>query len=190
MPDRSVDPAGVVVKPVTVMVARSVAAGRERDFLAWAEGLNAAAAKHRGFLGCGLLHPGGGDNVWNVVYRFDTTANLDSWERSAGRQEILEKGAEFVNTVAVRRMEGMDAWFDPAGKRPAPPPRWKTFLMTTSVILILQIPISLLVSGVVRDWPTILRPVVIIIPVVALMTWLVMPRLSKLLAGWLYASRT
>jgi antibiotic biosynthesis monooxygenase (ABM) superfamily enzyme len=44
--------------------------------------LNAAAAKHQGFLGCGLLHPGGGDNVWNVVYRFDTTANLDSWERS------------------------------------------------------------------------------------------------------------
>jgi len=28
--------------------------------------------------------------------------------------------------------------------------------------------------------------VAVIVPVVALMTWLVIPRLSRLLAGWLY----
>jgi antibiotic biosynthesis monooxygenase (ABM) superfamily enzyme len=120
--DRPADPTSVAVKPVTVMVARSVAAGRERDFLAWAEGLNAEAAKYRG--------------------------------------------------------------------SPAPPPRWKTFVMTTSVILVLQAPIALLVSGAVQSWPTVLRAAAIIIPVVALMTWVVMPRLSKLLAGWLFASRS
>ena len=35
-------------------------------------------------------------------------------------------------------------------------------------------------------WPLLFRSAVTIIPVVALMTWLVMPRLSRWLARWLY----
>ncbi len=38
------------------------------------------------------------------------------------------------------------------------------------------------------DWPTLARTSATIIPVVALMTWGVMPRLSRLLRRWLYPS--
>lgn len=181
-------------QPVTVIVARSVAGGREQDFLQWAEQLTAAAEGFRGFLGCGLLRPGNTGTVWNVVYRFDTAAHLAAWEDSGARGDLLAGGAEFMQTVAVRRLDGMDAWFAPSGPaqpgpQPARPARWKTFLMTAAVILFLQTLVSTLLSPIVSSWPAILRSAVVIIPVVALMTWVVMPRLSKWLAGWLYRAK-
>jgi uncharacterized protein len=58
--------------------------------------------------------------------------------------------------------------------------------MTATVIVVLQTLVSTLLRPLVGDWPTFFRTVAVIVPVVALMTWLVMPRLSRLLAGWLY----
>jgi uncharacterized protein len=40
----------------------------------------------------------------------------------------------------------------------------------------------------VGDWPTVARSVAIIVPVVALMTWVVMPQLTTRLRPWLYRS--
>ena len=115
--------------------------------------------------------------MWHVVYRFDDAAHLDAWERSEERARLLARGAAFMETVAVRRLDGMDAWFAPA-PRPGAPPRWKTFLMTAAVIVLLQTLVSTLLRPLVADWPTFVRTAAVIIPVVALMTWLVMPRLS------------
>jgi uncharacterized protein len=123
----------------------------------------------------------------HVVYRFDTPEHLSAWEGSPVRTRLLDEGAAFVQTVAVRRLDGMEAWFEPPpGRPPAPPPRWKTFLMTASVILALQTALSMLLRPLVGAWPTFSRTAAVILPLVALMTWVVMPRLSRLLAGRLY----
>jgi len=180
--------------PVTVVVARAVAGGREDEFHQWAQRLTDAAERFPGFLGWGLLKPPeraeqGGSAVWHVVYRFDDAAHLDAWERSDVRADLLERGAEFMETVAVRRLDGMDPWFSPARRPPAAPPRWKTFLMTATVIFVLQTLVSTVLRPLVDSWPLVLRSAVTIVPVVALMTWLVMPRLSRWLRGWLYGGR-
>ncbi|MBF2945065.1 antibiotic biosynthesis monooxygenase, partial [Pseudomonas aeruginosa] len=48
--------------PVTLLVARRVAAGRYRDFLAWQREGEALAADFPGYLGSGALAPpAGGD---------------------------------------------------------------------------------------------------------------------------------
>jgi antibiotic biosynthesis monooxygenase (ABM) superfamily enzyme len=95
-----------------------------------------------------------------------------------------------METVAVRRLDGMDAWFSPSRRPAGAPPRWKPFVMTATVILVLQIAVSTVLRPLVGDWPTLLRSAVTIVPVVALMTWLVMPRLSRWLGRWLYRSST
>lgn len=174
--------------PVTVVVARAVVGGREDEFHRWAQHVTAAAEQFPGFLGWGLLRPGADSSVWHVVYRFDDAAHLDAWERSDLRTELLADGAAFMQTVAERRLDGMDPWFDPVRPRPAAPPRWKTFLMTATVIFVLQSLVSTVLRRVVEDWPLLLRSAVTIVPVVALMTWLVMPRLSRWLGRWLYGS--
>ena len=45
--------------PVTVTIERRVAPGREADFEHWANRLTQAATEFPGFLGAGLLRPGG-----------------------------------------------------------------------------------------------------------------------------------
>ena len=44
-------------EPVTVTVARRVAAGREPEFEQWYDGVIAAASRFPGFLGSGVLRP-------------------------------------------------------------------------------------------------------------------------------------
>jgi antibiotic biosynthesis monooxygenase (ABM) superfamily enzyme len=58
--------------------------------------------------------------------------------------------------------------------------------MTAAVIIVLQTLVSTLLRPLVADWPTFPRAAIVIIPVVALMTWVVMPRLSRWLRKWLY----
>ncbi|MEU4560095.1 hypothetical protein AB0F72_17065 [Actinoplanes sp. NPDC023936] len=65
------------------------------------------------------------------------------------------------------------------------PPRWKTFVLTAAVILILQNLVSALLTPLTTGWPPVLRSAVVITGVVALMTWVMMPRLTRWLAGWL-----
>ena len=63
--------------------------------------------------------------------------------------------------------------------------RW-AHRLTATVIVVLQTLVSTLLHPLVGDWPTFPRTVAVILPVVATMTWLVMPRLSQWLRGWLY----
>ncbi|MEV6349103.1 hypothetical protein [Actinoplanes sp. NPDC051851] len=76
------------------------------------------------------------------------------------------------------------------GSKPARGPvRWKQFLMTASVIWILQTTVSTALRPLVGDWPTVLRSGAVIVPVVFLMVYVVMPRLTRALSGWLHRRR-
>lgn len=96
---------------------------------------------------------------------------------------------EFMRTVAARRLDGMDAWFEPDPPRAAPP-RWKTFVMTAAVIPTLQTLVSAVLRPLVVGLPTFFRSDATIVPGVALMTRGVTPRLSGLLRRLLYADRS
>ena len=177
-------------EPTTVIIERTVTTGHEDDFRELAEAITDAARQHPGFLGWGLLRNAPDSRDWNVVYRFDTTEHLDTWESSPDRTRLLASGADFMRTVSERRIQELDEWSEPPAASTGPPPRWKTFLMTAAVILILQLTITFGLTPVIGTWPLVARSMAVVLPVVAVMTWIVMPRLSKLLARWLYTTRT
>ena len=77
---------------MTVTVARRVAPGREDEFEQWSAELTRRAAHFPGFLGAGLLRPGHVGEAWHVVFRFDSPAHWEAWERSAVRVEHLDVG--------------------------------------------------------------------------------------------------
>ncbi|MFV0457800.1 MAG: antibiotic biosynthesis monooxygenase [Actinomycetales bacterium] len=176
---------------VTMAVARQVHPGREDDFAEWARRMTEAAVEEtEGFLGWGLLRPAGQDRIWTIIVRFTDEQELARWDASPRRAALLAEGSEFMSEVATGRVDGLDAWFDPPPELPAPPPRWKTFLMTAVVIVVLQTAVSLLLRPLTGAWAMFPRTALTIVVVVALMTWLVMPGLSRALRGWLYRRRT
>jgi len=80
-----------------------------------------------------------------------------AWERSEVRADLLARGAAFMETVTVRRVDGMDPWSSLTRPAPGAPPRWKTFLMTATVIFVMQTLVSTALRPLDADWPLPLR---------------------------------
>ena len=146
--------------PVTLLVARRVAAGRYRDFLAWQREGEALAADFPGYLGSGALAPPAGGDEFQMIFRFADDATLAAWAHSASRQAWLERGQGLFDEPREHRAHGLAAWFDDNRK----PPRWK---QSVAMSLAARVLLSTLV----------LTP---------LMTYWFIPLSSRLLAPWLH----
>ena len=94
-----------------------------------------------------------------------------------------------MSTAGVHRISGLETWFELPGRTAPAPPRWKMFVVSGSVILALQLILNLVVHGIAPTLWMVPRVVVISVMVTALMTWLVQPRVARLLEGWLYGKR-
>jgi antibiotic biosynthesis monooxygenase (ABM) superfamily enzyme len=171
--------------PVTVTIARRVAPGREADFEVFSSALTRAATKHAGFLGAGMLRPGHVGDPWHVVFRFDSPEHLHGWEFSAERAALLAAGEDLVNSTDVQRVTGLETWFALPERTAPAPPRWKMFAVSVVAIFVLQLLFNVALGPL--DLPVVLRVALVAVAVTAIMTWLVMPRVARVLQDWLYA---
>ncbi|MGS0686357.1 hypothetical protein ACVBEQ_14615 [Nakamurella sp. GG22] len=187
MPARRV-PRTSPAEPVTVTVARRVAAGREVDFENWSDELTLAAAQFSGFLGAGRLRPSRLGEPWHVVFRFDSPGNLRAWEESAERAALLTRGEHLVEATDMHRVSGLETWFTLPGRTAPAPPKWKMFLVSATVFYLLNVTLSLLYGWALVDVPLPVRILLVSVPVTGIATWLVMPRVARWLRSWLYAA--
>lgn len=156
-------------------------------------GMIEAATHFPGHLGGQLVRPGeagGGDEplLYHVVFAFDNEAHLAAWQDSPERARWLAQVAPHtVGAQEMRRVSGLDYWFAPAGSTTKAPPRWKVAIVTWLGIFPTVLLLFLTVAPLLADWPLVPRTMVITVLVVVLMTWVVAPRLTRWLAGWLHA---
>jgi uncharacterized protein len=179
-------------KGVTVIVARRVRPGAEADFQAWAAEASAAAAKFPGHMGATLQLPDAASGPEHVlVFRFASLADLRRWEQSDERRHYLERAVELTEgDPNVQLLTGMEGWFVPPPHAVAPPPRYKMAIVTGAAIFPLVVGFNALVAPLLEPLPPIWRTLLATVFLVTAMTYLVMPPLSRLLRGWLYAGRT
>ena len=79
------DSAGAL--PVTVVLSRRPAPGREQDLLAWADRMTKAAGRFPGHLGAQIYPPDAPDHPDLVIaFSFSTAAELSDWEHSDERR--------------------------------------------------------------------------------------------------------
>ena len=81
------------------------------------------------------------------------------------------------------------SWFEVPGRTAPAPPRWKMFVVTSIVIFVLQLMLNLVLRQVASPVALVPRVALISFSVSAMMTWIVQPRLARLLESWLYAPR-
>ncbi len=174
--------------PVTVTVARRVIPGREREFEDWYDGIIGAASRQPGFLGAGILRPHTAGHDWHVVYRFSDAEALRAWEASAERARWLHKADALIEEeTGVQRVSGLETWFAMPGRTAPAPPRWKMFLVTLAAIVPLVLLMNVAVLPVISAWPLVARTLVFSGTLTGLMTWVVMPRMTRLFRRFLYA---
>ncbi len=176
-------------EPVTVTVARRVAPGREHEFEEWYEGIIGAAQKFPGFLGAGILRPHTMDQDWHVVYRFAEPTQLTHWEKSPERAGWLEKADTFAEERGVERVSGLETWFSLPGRTAPAPRRWKMALVTLLAIVPLVLLMNVAVLPLLGGWPLVARTLVFSGTLTVLMTWVVMPRMTRIFRRFLYGRR-
>jgi antibiotic biosynthesis monooxygenase (ABM) superfamily enzyme len=175
--------------PVTVTVARRVAPGREHEFEQWYDGIIACAGRFPGFLGAGILRPNEMGQDWHVVYRFADDAALHRWEISPERADWLHRAETFAEETGVQRVSGLETWFSLPGRTAPAPPKWKMAAVTILAIIPLVLLMNVLVLPVLEGWPLIGRTLVFSLTLTGLMTWVVMPRMTRLFRRFLYGRR-
>lgn len=176
-------------EPVTVVVTRRVRAGHEAAYEAWLARLVRDAAALPGYLGTSVHRPApGGPREYTSVFRFDSVESLRAFEASDLRRRALAEVVEHVEADAVwRKLTGLELWFTPPPGTVVPQPsRLRMALVMIAVVYGLVLSIGQLVGLVLGPAPASLRLLVTITIEVFLMTYVLMPRLTRWLARWIY----
>jgi uncharacterized protein len=175
--------------PVTIIVRRKVKPGREKDYEDWLERLTkGAAAQFPGYLGAEFHRPVSAGGDYRSVFRFDSLPHLDAFERSDFRAGMLAEAAPlFATDAAWERMTGLEFWFDPPpGTRVAQPSPHRMTLVLVAVVFTLVLVLNLTLGPLMTTWPLPLRLLVTVSIQVGLMTYVIMPRLTPLIARFIY----
>lgn len=160
---------------------------------AWVRAGASLAETFPGFLGTGWVRPGVGSSEWHMLYRFADAESLRDWEESAQRRWWLSSAEGFVEHTRVERRTGIEGWFDPPQERevdqpgapPVAPPRWKQAV----TIWLGFFPVSLLSAYLLMPHlstlDTALKTLISTLVLTPIMTYLVLPRVTRLLQPWL-----
>jgi len=176
-------------EPVTVVVTRKVRPGHEAAFEAWLAGIGEEAAKFPGLLGRKIIRPEDHQHPEFVsVFKFDSYGSLKRWTESEERRRWLE--AVRPHTLDEHKdtiLSGLETWFTlPHRPDLPPPPRYKMLVMTLLVVYPLGMAFNALLGPPLQAVPAALRTLLIIALEMALMTYVIMPRVTRLFRRWLY----
>ena len=191
-------------EPITVSIRREVDPDRVAEATVWAQtGVN-LANRYPGFLGSGWVRAGDQSTVWHMLYRFANEQTLAEWEQSPERAWWLEMGKGFVRDERSRRRTGIEGWFDDpptgsipsvadAASEPVPiaPPRWKQAVAIWLGFFPVNLAFALLAS-LAPPWdavPLALRVLVTTLVLTPIMTYWVLPWVTRLLRPWLERER-
>ncbi|MBT3322280.1 MAG: antibiotic biosynthesis monooxygenase [Anaerolineae bacterium] len=179
---------------VTVVVSRRVKLGREQEFERWASGISQEAHKFNGHLGTKIIRPPNHNiSDYVVIIRFDHYKNLKKWEDSLIRAKWIEKAIDFTEgEVQIQKLTGLEYWFTlPKAPLETPPPRYKmaivTFLALFPTINLVNFILNPLLE--VLNLQGIFQMAITVMVTVTLMTYLIMPMMTRLFASWLYKIR-
>jgi antibiotic biosynthesis monooxygenase (ABM) superfamily enzyme len=178
--------------PVITTVTRRVKPGHEAAYERFLAGISGAARAFPGYLGVEVFHPAGGQGgEYRTVYRFDSPAHLRAWLDSPERAAWLARAEPHVaGPMRTQVLTGLEGWFTlPSQPGAPPPPPYKMAVVTWMTIFPLITLVVVASAPLLGSLPLVARLAVTTGVTVPLMTWVVMPRVTRLLHRWLYPGR-
>jgi hypothetical protein len=187
------DAAAAAAAGVTVVITRRVKPGHEAAYEAALAALQADGYQFEGYLGATTQRPpaGAAEPVYTSVIRFTGVPQLRAFERSERRAAFVAAVAPHVLADAAwAEHTGLEFWFSPPAGTVVPQPvRWRMALVMVVVVYALVALIGGAVAALLPGVPPPLRLLLTIALEVALLTWWLMPRLTRWLAPWIYPRR-
>lgn len=172
-------------RPITRIVRHRATSGLETEYEFLINELFALLAETPGFIDAELVPPTEVGGEFLVITHFESEDALARWDATPERAQIQARIREVADDEPeYRRLTGLEAWFDlprthgtPARHRLAVA-TWLGIFPTVSLYLWLLAPNMV-------SWPFLVRTAVLTALVVATMTWVVAPVVTRFLRGWL-----
>jgi len=147
-----------------------------------------AASSFSGYLGTEILQQNKEDWIeYNVFYRFDTLEHFHRWNDSPTRSKILSELHQKTLSSKKFLISGLETWFTLTSDQPLiAPPKYKMLITTWVGVYGLLLILFSSFGKYLIPLPMPLRFLLLSLAIVTLMTYFVMPFLTKVLAKWLY----
>ncbi|MEH2461919.1 MAG: antibiotic biosynthesis monooxygenase [Nostoc sp.] len=173
---------------VTVVITQVVKPGCETAYEAWLKDITSVSRTYLGHLGTNVIRPQlGVRNEYVIIFRFDDYKNLKMWMTSRDREYWLNQGKHLVESDPnVQQICGLEAWFSLPGQPLKTPPRYKIALLTWGAVYVLINILSTFLVPLLRGLPHLIISLIVTIIMVVLLTYVVMPRVSRFFSWWLY----
>jgi antibiotic biosynthesis monooxygenase (ABM) superfamily enzyme len=174
---------------VTVSITRTVKPGSEAEFERALHDFVQRSLILDGQLGVHIMRPApdSGSREYGIVRKFANRDALMAFRTSPEYLEWNQIATELTEGSGhVEVLTGLESWFTLPGAPLQRLPKWKmataTFLAVFPVAMIL----NLTFGPVIQSWHFVLRNAFFNVCVVALLTWVVMPLVTRALHGWLH----
>lgn len=172
--------------PVTVVFTWDVKPGHERAFEEWAHGTNDEAARFPGHLGATWLRAEGIRHRYYTVLTFADDDRLGEWLGSAEREDRMDRLGGLATAHRNQSTTGLETWFSLPGEAVPAPSRWKMVLVTFAAVYPLSLLFQAFLAPATQAWPLPVRGLAFPVIMVPLLTYVVMPGLSRLFRRYLY----
>lgn len=178
--------------PLTVVVSRRVKKGQESAFEQLSSQMTERAASFPGYLGATMFRPSSPeDPEYRIVFKFRDRDTLTAWEDSPERAELLEQIEALLAKPSEREVtSGIVTWFTLPGQNPVkPPPKWKMTFVSWLALYPAVTLVFLLFGDLLAQIPLLLRTMAVTIVVMLLMSYVLMPRMTRWFAFWLFPKK-
>ena len=176
---------------LTVVVHRRIKPGLEPEFEESMRSFVKFALASPGHRSISILRPAFGDREYVVVDSFADSRSREQFKESSEYREWMKRLGELTEgDPQIQELSGLEGWFTlPNAPALARPPKYKMALVTYIGVLTVVISLSVTVGPTIRAWPFFINNAVFNGLVVLILTWIVMPILTRIFAGWLFLQR-
>jgi antibiotic biosynthesis monooxygenase (ABM) superfamily enzyme len=176
-------------QPIHVAITRRIKPGRELEFQTGLKEFFARSLAERGVRGAAMLvpPPGSGSAEYGIIRSFANASERDAFYTSPLYLDWKKRVAPLTDgEPEARELHGLEAFFRQDST--SPPPRWKMGIATYLGVVPVIMTLALTLGRLIRSWNFVLYNLVFNACVVVLLTWVVMPLITRALQGWLYAN--
>lgn len=169
--------------PIHVAITRKVLPGKEEEFKEALRRFLGESFLHGGVQGAGMITslPGTDTSEIGILRTFADEAERDAFYQSKLFKEWEVYAATLTEKPNYRQLTGLEAWF----RSPVAPPRWKMAVATLCGVYPTSLLLSFTIGPHIQTLSLVIRTLIIAAAMVGLLTWLVMPRVTKMLQPWL-----
>lgn len=197
--DRSTDPdndgrySAPLLRPrdlATLMIVDHVNRESLSDYEDWLAGIHGSLKNQRGFVSVDVIrHVDQPDPEYIILVKFENQERLDAWRTSPELAGWLSKLEGLVaRKPHFEEAIGLEIWFDHASKQQRLPAFWKRVILNIACVYPMIILLSWAFAPITESLPPPGQIFVVVVVLSTLLTWPIMPYVTRRLKPWLFGT--